>query len=77
MASLGVPTIVAGSVTLSDGATLIGTADLLNGQASFTTSALTLGSHTITATPFATAGAHGPAGEVATLALVFVDSTPE
>jgi parallel beta-helix repeat protein/predicted outer membrane repeat protein len=42
----GTPT---GSVTFYDGETLLGTGALSGGQATFTTSALSLGSHTITA----------------------------
>lgn len=43
---IGMPT---GTVTFSDGTTLIGIGTLLNGQAALTTSALTLGSHSVTA----------------------------
>ena len=39
-----------GTVTFRDGATVIGAAGLVNGEASFTTNALATGSHTVTAT---------------------------
>jgi hypothetical protein len=42
----GTPT---GTITFSDGSTVLGTAALSNGSAQFTTSALTVGSHTISA----------------------------
>lgn len=42
----GTPT---GTVTLSDGSTSLGSANMANGQASFTLSALAIGSHSITA----------------------------
>jgi Bacterial Ig-like domain (group 3)/FG-GAP-like repeat len=43
------PTGATGSVVFLDGATTLGTVGLTNGQASFTTSSLTTGSHIITA----------------------------
>ncbi len=43
----GMPT---GSVTFSDGTTVLGTAPLVNGSAALATSSLALGTHTITAT---------------------------
>ena len=43
------PTGATGSVVFFDGVTTLGTAALTSGQASFTTNALTAGSHTITA----------------------------
>jgi hypothetical protein len=51
--SAGTPT---GSVSFKDGPTLIGTATLAAGVAAFTTSSLTLGTHTITATYVGTTG---------------------
>lgn len=43
------PTGATGTITFLDGATVLGTGTLSGGQASFTTSSLTTGSHTITA----------------------------
>jgi hypothetical protein len=45
-----VPTAATGTVTFSDGSTVIGTVTVVNGVASFPDSALSSGSHTITAT---------------------------
>ena len=51
-----------GSVTFREGATVLaGPITLVNGQASFTTSTLALGSHTITASYTSTSGLFAPA----------------
>ena len=42
----GIPT---GTVTFKDGSTLLGTSNIVNGEASFTTSSLVAGTHTIIA----------------------------
>jgi hypothetical protein len=44
------PTAATGPVTFFDGSTSLGTANLIGGRASFSTSSLSVGSHTITAT---------------------------
>ncbi len=55
-AGIGTPT---GVVTFSDGAALLGTGTLVNGQTAMTTSALTLGSHPVTAS-YSGAGVFAP-----------------
>jgi hypothetical protein len=45
----GVTAVPAGTVTFMDGNTSLGTANLTNGVATFTTSSLTVGSHSVTA----------------------------
>jgi len=64
-----------GNVTFRDGATVLaGPTTLVNGQASFTTSTLAAGSHTITASYTSTSGQFAPAtGSVTQLVAVVVN----
>jgi hypothetical protein len=64
-----------GNVTFRDGATVLaGPTTLINGQASFTTSTLAAGSHTITASYTSTSGQFAPAtGSVAQLVAAVVN----
>jgi hypothetical protein len=72
---LGPGTPAGGSVTFNDGATVLGTAPVVNGTAVFPTTSLGLGAHTLTAS-YSGDGAWFPASSTGTIATVAGTGVP-